>query len=74
VKLSDDPPFRLPEDLQSKRRALLEQKEKIEEELKVIKGQICERRKTCSHEATPGTLDHYATYCHKCGHMMDTWL
>lgn len=28
----------------------------------------------CKHVATPGTENNYATYCKKCGYMMDTWL
>lgn len=69
-----DPFIDLPEDLQTKKKDLSERKRNLEELIDKTNLEIRQMRKSCSHEAIPGTENHYATYCRKCGEMIDTWL
>ena len=69
-----DPYIDLPRNLQSRKRKLLKYQEKIEKEIEEIDLKIKERRSKCKHEPVPGTENNYATYCRKCGYMIDSWL
>ena len=72
--LENEPTDRLPEHLQTKHRELLAQKTTVLQEIKELGKEILDYRDRCKHEAIPGSEGHYATYCRKCGYMMDTWL
>ena len=73
--LRDEPPLRLPEDLQQKRYALRKQRDEIEQEIKKLDEAIKERRRMCKHKR-PADLSGYewAVYCTECGEMIDSWL
>lgn len=69
-----DPIFDLPKDLQNKKKELKKRKEYLDDLINKIDRQIELERQRCDHKIFPETENHYATYCHKCGEMIDTWL
>lgn len=72
--MGDEPLTKYPLDLQTKKRELVRLREDVTRQIEDIDQMIVETRRICEHAAIPGTEDHYAVYCRKCGHMMDTWL
>ena len=69
-----EPLMMLPHGLQARKRELLAQRNELDRQIDAVRGEIRAYRAKCRHEAGPGTEEHYAIYCRRCGFMMDTWL